>query len=57
MMDNLDILQPPNVPARPGIISDIANSRSKLPTTLQPQSSSSTPEIFKTTIFQNYNLH
>ena len=56
-MDNLDILQPPYVPAKPGITSDIANSRSKLPTTLQLQSSSLTPEIFKTTIFQNYNLH
>ena len=31
---NRDILQLPNAPAKPGIISDTANSRSKLPTTL-----------------------
>ena len=29
-----DILQSPNVPTKPVIISDIANSRSRLPTTL-----------------------
>ena len=42
---NWDILQSPNIAAKPGIISDIANSRSRLPTTLQPQSSGSTPAI------------
>ena len=57
MMDNLDILQPLYVRTKRGIISDIAKGRSKLPTTLQPQSTSSTPGIFKTIIFQNHNLH
>ena len=42
---NWDNLQSPNVPAKRGIISDIANSRSRLPTTLQPQSSSLTPAV------------
>ena len=31
---NWDILQSPNVPAKQGLISDIANSRSRLPTIL-----------------------
>ena len=40
---NWDILQSPNVLAKPRSTSDIANSRSRFPTTPEPQSNGSTP--------------